>query len=236
MKLSKKRNKFEKIKKYSTKRKLLTILGMAVAILALLVGYTIRNEFKEYQFKSNIAEAKVTEEPQHFADSNDKVTNDLSISEMVQLQQKAIEQGINKQSPGHIYFPTFDLSIPIYMGTNQLTLSLGATTYFYEDAQMGKGNYVLGGHNMEMPGVMFSDLSKLTKGDAVDLIDTEKTYRYRVSDIFVIPPKFSTVQGRPEEGSFLSLPKEGERAKLTLFTCIYTARGKERLVVQGYLE
>lgn len=236
MKLSKKRNKFDKIKKYSTKRKLLTILGLAAAILALLVGFIIRNEYKDYQFKSNIAQAKVTETPQHFADSNDKVTNDLSIGELIKLQQEAIEQGINKQSAGHIYFPAFDLSIPIYTGTNQLTLSLGATTYFYEDAQMGKGNYVLGGHNMEMPGVMFSDLSKLTKGDAVDLIGTEKTYRYRVNDIFIIPPKFSTVQGRPEEGSFLSLPKEGERPKLTLFTCIYTTRGKERLVVQGYLE
>lgn len=37
-------------------------------------------------------------------------------------------------------------------------MSFGVVIYFYEDVEMGKGNYVLVGYNMEMLGVLFFDI------------------------------------------------------------------------------
>ncbi len=115
-------------------------------------------------------------------------------------------------------------------------MSLGAATYFYEDAEMGKGNYVLAGHNMEMPGVLFSDIQKLSLGEVMDLVSNDGVYRYKVTRKFIVPEYFKLIDGVPEENSFLSLPKKGEKPLLTLFTCVYTSQGKERYVVQGELQ
>ena len=123
------------------------------------------------------------------------------------------------------------LALPIFKGANQYTLSLGAATYFYEDAEMGKGNYVLAGHNMEMPGVLFSDIQKLSLGEVMDLVSNDGVYRYKVTRKFIVPGYFKLIDGVPEE-NFLSLPKKGEKPLLTLFTCVYTSQGKERYVVQ----
>ncbi|HAQ4978373.1 TPA: class A sortase, partial [Enterococcus faecium] len=53
---------------------------------------------------------------------------------------------------------------------------------------------------------------------------------------FIVPGYFKLIDGVPEENSFLSLPKKGEKPLLTLFTCVYTSQGKERYVVQGELQ
>ena len=155
---------------------------------------------------------------------------------MVSIQKEAIEKGINKQVGGQIQIPSIGCQLPIYKGANQFTLSLGAATYFYEDAEMGKGNYVLAGHNMEVPGVLFSDIQKISLGEVMDLISNDSIYRYQVTRKFIVPEYFKLINGVPEENSFLSLPKKGEKPLLTLFTCVYTAQGKERYIVQGELQ
>ncbi len=105
-----------------------------------------------------------------------------------------------------------------------------------EATEMSKGNYVLAGHNMEMPGVLFSDIQKLSLGEVMDLVSNDGVYRYKVTRKFIVPEYFKLIDGIPEENSFLSLLKKGEKSLLTLFTCVYTSQGKERYVVQGELQ
>ncbi|HFC9132610.1 TPA: class A sortase [Enterococcus faecium] len=114
----------------------------------------------------------------------------MSLGQMLSIQKEAIEMGVNKQAFAQIQIPALGLTLPIFKGANQYTLSLGAATYFYEDAEMRKGNYVLAGHNMEMPGVLFSDIQKLSLGEVMDLVSNDGVYRYKVTRKFIVPEYF----------------------------------------------
>lgn len=216
------------------------LLLIALVVGVSMAGYTGYQKYKENSFKQAIASVnqslKVKENAKNYGDNDQNVTNDVSINQMISIQNEAFEQGVNKQAAGQVKIPAIGLTLPIFKGANQYTLSMGAATYFYEDAAMGKGNYVLAGHNMEVPGVLFSDIDQLTEGETIDLIDTDKIYRYQVSKKYIVPEYFKVFDGIPEENSFLSLPKQGEKPVITLFTCVYTDQGKERYVVQGELK
>lgn len=205
-----------------------------------IIGYIEYQKYEGKVFQQTIEKKAqsipINKNAKAYQDDPTNVNSDLSIEEMVSIQKEAIEKGINKQVSGQIQIPSIGCQLPIYKGTNQFTLSLGAATYFYEDSEMGKGNYVLAGHNMEVPGVLFSDIQKLSLGEVMDLISNDSIYRYQVTRKFIVPEYFKLINGVPEENSFLSLPKKGEKPLLTLFTCVYTAQGKERYVVQGELQ
>lgn len=83
---------------------------------------------------------------------------------------------------------------------------------------------------MARPVLEAMDMDTLTKGS------NDGVYRYKVTRKFIVPEYFKLIDGVPEENSFLSLPKKGEKPLLTLFTCVYTSQGKERYVVQGELQ
>lgn len=204
------------------------------------LGYKKYEAWKIYQsipkINSNIEVKKqgLSATPTLYKDSNEGVESP-SNEDIIALQQKAEELGITKQKAGYLVVNKIGQTLPIYRGANQYTLSLGVATFFYDDAVMGQGNYVLAGHNMEQPSVMLSDLNQLVKGDAMDLVSEDTVFRYRVDKIEIVPEFFTLIDGKPEKGSFLSLPEQGEKAKLTLINCIYTNQGKERYVVQGHL-
>lgn len=199
------------------------------------MGYFGYHYYLEQQFKSHLVPAKINAKAEAYEENSQGVDNQLRFSQMSALQHQAIEKGIQNQVSGHLRIPALKTTLPIFRGATPYTLSLGVATYFYEDAEMGKGNFVVAGHDMLLPGVLFSDLHQLTMGDALDLMDTSTIYRYRVDKRFIVPETYTLINGQPEAGSFLSLPTEGEHPKLTLFTCVYTDKGKERLVVQGHL-
>ncbi len=221
------------------KKRLISILGIALVILCSVLGYVSYQKQEGETFKQNIENIHADQIKIHAKSYKDDVTNvnnDMSLGQMLSIQKEAIEMGVNKQVFAQIQIPALGLALPIFKGANQYTLSLGAATYFYEDAEMGKGNYVLAGHNMEMPGVLFSDIQKLSLGEVMDLVSNDGVYRYKVTRKFIVPEYFKLIDGVPEENSFLSLPKKGEKPLLTLFTCVYTSQGKERYVVQGELQ
>ncbi len=212
------------------------ILGVIVIVLCSVFGYVIYQKYEGTVFKQNIYANQINIGAKSYKDDATSVNNDMSLGQMLSIQKEAIEMGVNKQVFAQIQIPALGLALPIFKGANQYTLSLGAATYFYEDAEMGKGNYVLAGHNMEMPGVLFSDIQQLSLGEVMDLVSNDGVYRYKVTRKFIVPEYFKLIDGVPEENSFLSLPKKGEKPLLTLFTCVYTSQGKERYVVQGELQ
>ncbi|MGK0607259.1 class A sortase [Enterococcus gilvus] len=211
----------------------------ALALLLLFGGGSWGHERYETQaFKTGLQAAQkapIVAHPQTFSETTDNVDNEASISDLRANQQAAHKQKIEKQVAGHLKLPKINQDLPILRGANAYTLSLGAATFFYDDAVMGKGNVVLAGHDMLQHGVLFSDLTTLEKGDAMDLIGPSTIYRYRVDRRLIVPETFTLTNGKPDPDSFLSLPAIGEQPKLTLFTCTYTQKGKERYVVQGHL-
>ncbi|WP_314576509.1 class A sortase [Enterococcus gilvus] len=214
-------------------------LGRLIVLVELFYGGTqLYDLYEDHQFQEGLEiaqKAPIVAHPQNFTDNRPTADNNVSVNTLVSYQQEAQKQGMEKQVAGHLKLPKIKQDLPILRGANAYTLSLGAATFFYDDAVMGKGNVVLAGHDMLVPGVLFSDLKDLGKGDAMDLIGQSTSYRYRVDRQFIVPETFTLTNGKPAPDSFLSLPAKGERPKLTLFTCTYTKQGKERYVVQGHL-
>ncbi|MGG5373449.1 class A sortase [Enterococcus sp. AZ196] len=227
------------MKKNPLFKKILMFLMLFILLFGSLAGYKLIKEIEKKEFTANATTFSQIEKSNpkarkfKFDDSN--VDNTATMNDMIKLQKKAISMQMKENIAGHLKIESINQTIPIFIGANQYTLSLGAATYFYEDAEMGKGNFVLAGHNMEIPGVIFSDLFSVKVGDSMDLISNDTIYRYKADRIFKMPGEYTLVNGVPEEGSFLSLPKGGEKAILTLFTCVYTGNVKQRYVVQGHL-
>lgn len=117
---------------------------------------------------------------------------------------------------GIITIPKIDISINIINGTNHENLKYGATTGL-ENQVMGKSNYVLFGHNMETPKVVFSDLKDLTKGDEIILTSKEgKEFIYHVSSSKVVEKSESQILNESEKPivtlvNCSSVDKEGKK-------------------------
>lgn len=176
-------------------------LGVALIVFCSVFGYVSYQKHEGEVFKQNIEKKmpvdQINAHAKSYKEDATNVNNDMSLGQMLSIQQEAIEMGVNKQVFAQIQIPALGLALPIFKGANQYTLSLGAATYFYEDAEMGKGNYVLAGHNMEMPGVLFSDIQKLSLGEVMDLVSNDGVYRYKVTRKFIVPEYFKLIDGVP---------------------------------------
>jgi sortase A len=88
-------------------------------------------------------------------------------------------------------------------------------------------NVYLAGHRLGWPGTasyhVFYDLDKLAKGDEILLKDRQsRTYRYRVSEVFVTAPTDTWVMGQVRG-----------RDMLTLQTCTPIPTFEKRLIVRA---
>lgn len=228
------------MRKKTVFKKFLMFFLFFVLLFGSLAGYRLVKQQERKSFSANAATfskvEKINPTPKKYDFDDTKVDNTASMSEMLKLQKEAISMGMNNNIAGHLRIKSINQTIPILLGANQYTLSLGVATYFYEDAEMGKGNFVLAGHNMDIPGVIFSDLFNVKIGDEMELIGKDTIYQYQADRIFKMPGEYTLVGGLPEKGSFLSLPEGNEKPILTLFTCVYTGNVKQRYVVQGHLK
>lgn len=163
------------------------------------------------------------------ANSNAGVTNQ-DYQQLLKTQRKAQQAGLANRQVAYVKVPSIGLALPIYQGTNQYTLSLGATTYFAHQ-QMGQGNYVLAGHNMTMPGVLFSNVPSIKKGATIELVNQHAVYYYHVNRTKTVSPDQPYVGDAPAASSVLY--QKPSPPQVTLFTC--NATGSMREVVQGNL-
>ncbi|MGJ3791711.1 class A sortase [Lactiplantibacillus argentoratensis] len=168
--------------------------------------------------------------PNHYtSNSNAGVTNQ-NYQQLLTTRRKAQQAGLANREIAYVKVPSIGLALPIYQGTNQYTLSLGATTYFAHQ-QMGQGNYVLAGHNMTMPGVLFSNVPSIKKGATIELVNQHAVYYYHVNRTKTVSPDQPYVGDAPAASSVLY--QKPSNPQVTLFTC--NATGSMREVVQGNL-
>jgi sortase A len=183
-------------------------------------GLNSNGQSKDGQFLAN----------KYQVNSNKGVTNQ-GYSQLLAKRNQALKAGLGKTVRGYVKVPSVGIALPIFKSTNQYTLSLGATQYV-KGEKMGKGNYVLAGHNMDMPNVLFSNLPNVKRGSKIKLIRSNKTYTYRVTDTKEVNPNQKYVDGKPAKSSVLY--QNPKHAMVTLFCC--NADGSTRIVVQGALQ
>lgn len=88
---------------------------------------------------------------------------------------------------GGIGIEKINLKMPIVKGLSNYGLFFGAGT-MTEDQKMGEGNYSLAAHNSNQPGMLFSDLYKLEKGNKIYLTDLKYVFEYNVTSLERVDP------------------------------------------------
>ncbi|GAB2023460.1 class A sortase [Pseudolactococcus yaeyamensis] len=208
--------------------KIVTISVIALIIMVVL-GLTIHRWLDVNNFTKEIKTERLSNHAKRYKEG--PVTNDWD--KIKAAQEQAIKQGIPENAYALLKIPSIGLELPIYLGTNEYTLSLGAATYLY-DTLAGEGNFVLAGHSTPYQGVLFTDLHKVEKGAKIIVEIPDKEFSYIVDDVVRSDKQFETVNNVPTD-EILKLPADKEKPKITLFTCVSWQNNSERLIVGGHL-
>lgn len=128
------------------------------------------------------------------------------------------------QVMGRLSIPSIELDIPIYHGTSDSVLMLGAGHLSGSSLPVGgTGTHcVLMGHTGMPESKLFGDLTKLKQGDAFYLHVLNEVIAYEVDSIDVV---------LPEELKALGILPEEDRCSLV--TCTPYGVNSHRLVVKG---
>lgn len=123
---------------------------------------------------------------------------------------------------GAIYNQQMDLNAPIALGVDDTIYSLCAGTLIPNE-QMGKGNFILGAHNVHSSSkVLFSPLYRHGRiDDEVYVTDFKTVYTYKIIDIKSISQYD------------LSTLSQTKKPMLTLITCDKT--DQKRIIFKGAL-
>ncbi|QKS72619.1 class A sortase [Paenalkalicoccus suaedae] len=115
--------------------------------------------------------------------------------------------------------PSVGMHLPIYYGTTNEHLAVGAAT-MKPDQRLGvEGTYALAGHNSRNSSALFAPIRSLEDGAEIIISDGRDTYIYRkfASEV-VTPDRVDVINDRP--GNSL----------LALVSC-YSADGSDRIIV-----
>ena len=126
---------------------------------------------------------------------------------------------------GIVKIPKIGVRLPIYHGTTQTILAMGAGHLYGTDLPVGgKSRHTVVTAHTGMPdATMFDDLNTLKKGDYFYFDVQGKTFRYRVFRINVVEPN-----------DIRLLRREKGRDLATLITCTPYGINTHRLLVTGY--
>lgn len=123
---------------------------------------------------------------------------------------------------GTVSFPSLNMSLPIYEGTEEKELEKGVGHYTGSVLPGEADNCVLSGHR----DTVFSDLGNIKKGDDIVVKTSAGTFTYRVHKIRIVDKEDTTV----------IVPKP--TAYLTLTTCYpftYIGSAPKRYIISAYL-
>ena len=129
-----------------------------------------------------------------------------------------------KESIGYVTIPKIGQTLPIYAGTNDDILEIGAGHLEFTSLPIGgKGNHtVITAHSGLSKTKLFTDLNKLKKGDVFFIKNIKEEMAYEVDDIAVVVPT-----------DFSKLNRFVGRDYCTLLTCTPYMINTHRLLVRG---
>lgn len=119
--------------------------------------------------------------------------------------------GIYDNIYGYVSAPSIGLELPIYLGANDTTMSLGAGHLCYTSLPTGgeNTNVVLAGHTGYIGRWLFDSVVNLGVGDTVEVTTYFGSLKYTVTKV---------MDKSPKEGDIMFIEKGKD--KLTLVTCI----------------
>ncbi|EUJ33140.1 sortase family protein [Listeria floridensis FSL S10-1187] len=166
------------MEKRKKKRGLFFWSQMAFIVAALVIaGIVVTENFLAKRDAQQVQKVEIPETLVAEASKQDFKQADLvdrpSIKNLREFQNSNAYQKILKKTAGVIEIPSLNLQLPIFLGTTDQNLKVGATT-FREDQELGEGNYVLLGHNMGVAGILFSDLNQLELNDEIQVTVAKK--------------------------------------------------------------
>lgn len=125
---------------------------------------------------------------------------------------------------GSVTIPKIGVDLPIYHGTSESTLELGAGHLYGSSLPVGgKGTHaVITGHRGLIKALMFTRLDELKKGDSFYVKVMGETLGYKVDRVSVI---------EPSDVSKLKIVEDEDR--VTLMTCTPYGVNTHRLLVSG---
>jgi len=125
---------------------------------------------------------------------------------------------------GSIEIPKIDVDLPIYHGTSESVLELGAGHLYGSSLPVGGSDThsVITGHRGLIKAMMFTRLDELKKGDSFYIKVMGETLGYRIDRISVI---------EPSDVSKLRIVRGEDR--VTLMTCTPYGVNTHRLLVSG---
>ena len=126
---------------------------------------------------------------------------------------------------GSVVIPKIDVNLPIYHGTGEDQLALGAGHLYGTSLPVGGTNThaVITGHRGLVKALMFTRLDEMGKGDFIYLKVMGETLAYQVDDISII---------KPDDTSKLRVVDGQDR--VTLMTCTPYGINTHRLLVSGH--
>lgn len=126
---------------------------------------------------------------------------------------------------GYITIPDIDVELPIYHGTDDAVLSIGAGHLEGSSLPVGgKGTHaVITGHRGLPSAKLFTDLPKLELGDTFEITVLDETLTYEVDQILTV---------LPDEVESLSIDPDEDY--VTLVTCTPYGINSHRLLVRGH--
>ena len=142
--------------------------------------------------------------------------------------------------PDRILIPAIDLDAPVTLAAEQI-MRIGGNAYEQWDAPnlyaagwhttsaaLGQpGNTVLDGHN-NIYGAVFARLQDLSDGDEIEVYSGDQVFRYRVTNVMILPESGQPVEQRLENARWLS---HSDDERLTLVTCWPNDSNTHRLIV-----
>ncbi|WP_289688709.1 class C sortase [Faecalibaculum rodentium] len=126
---------------------------------------------------------------------------------------------------GSITVPSVDISLPIYHGTSEEVLAVGAGHLEGSSLPVGGlGTHtVITGHRGLPSALLFTDLDKVVEDDYVILKVLNETLTYQVDTIRIVEPK--EIEG---------LAIDPEKDLLTLVTCTPYGINTHRILITGH--
>lgn len=215
-------NKTTKLVKYV----LILILGIGIGLIALAKYTNYIDNYLKYMEPIKV-------NAQRFKNDGKNVDR-ITIKEAYNIKKEASILGYLEEVEAKLEIPSVNIEQNIYKGANQYTLAMGVATDIYEDAQIGRGNYVLAGHNFMVGNIYLDNLDKIEKDSYMYVTTKTHRYKYKVIKTEVNKGTYMLINGKPKEDTIFALPKGKQKPLLTVYTCV-GYEGYDKFVAQGEL-
>lgn len=233
----------EQAKKKGKKKRPLDVLIDVLIPIALLVGIglmlypTISNKWNEMhqskaiagyaQAVSEMDEADYTAMMETARAYNESLKNNPDRFTPTEEESKYYRTLLDVQGNGimgYVEIPAIKVKLPIYHGTDEAVLQVGAGHLEGSSLPIGGPGVhaAISGHRGLTSATLFSNLNKLVVGDEFYLHVLGKTMRYQVREVNTV---------LPDEMELLGIDEE--RDLCTLITCTPYGVNSHRLLVQG---